>query len=417
VIGGLVAVAVALVVYQAPWGPRMIDLEVYRVGARALLSGTDIYTVLEPEAKLPFTYPVFAAVLFLPFALLPELGARILLLLLSLAALFLIVNLTVRYVRRATGASMGSELAWSVPLSVAAVAVHPVWETLNFGQVNLILTALTLVDALTGRTGRWRGVLVGIATGIKLVPGIFILYFLVTGQRRAALAAALTTLGTVAAGFVAQPKPAWDFWTDHALNPDRTGGIAYVTNQSFLGVSARLLRDPHPPRLLSLALGAAVLVAALLLARALHRHSQTLLSICVVAVASLLASPVSWSHHWVWVIPVLGTLAVWARTELATRWRWWVLGVVTTIVVSGPMQFTPKEDLRELDHTLPQQLVANSYALLAIVYLIWAFVRSRLASVRASAPSARRNPDQLPLRLHQLSADGSGAEHAWPGSR
>lgn len=378
-IGGLVAVVLALVVYQAPWGPRMIDLDVYRVGAQALLSGTDLYTVLEPEARLPFTYPVFAAVLFLPLAVLPELGARILLLLLSLSALFLIVHLTVRYVGRATGRVTGSGLAWSVPLSVASVAVHPVWETLNFGQVNLILAALVLVDTLTRWPGRWRGVLVGIATGIKLVPGVFILYFLVTGQRRAALTAALTTLGTIAVGFAVQPRPAWDFWTDHALNPGRTGEVAYVTNQSFLGVSARLLRDPHPPRALGLALGAAVLVAALALARRLHRDRQTLLSICVVAVASLLASPVSWSHHWVWAVPALGTLVIWAATQPTARWRWWVLGIVTVLVVTAPLQFTPKEDLRELDHTLAQQLVANSYALLAIAYLGWTFVRFRRA--------------------------------------
>lgn len=393
-IAGLVALAVALVVYQAPWGPRMIDLDVYRVGARALLSGTDIYTVAEPEADLPFTYPVFAAVLFLPLALLPALGARILLVLLSLSALFVIVHLTVRYVGRATGRLTGSGLAWSVPLSVAGIAVHPVWETLNFGQVNLILAALVLGDTLTRWPGRWRGVLVGIATGIKLVPGVFLLYFLVTGQRRAALTAAVTTLGTIAVGFAAQPRPAWDFWTDHALNPERTGGIAYVTNQSFLGVSARLLRDPHPPRALTVVLGGLVLVAALALARRLYRSEQVLLSICVVAVASLLASPVSWSHHWVWAIPVLGTLVIWAaRTEPTGRWRWWVFGAVTAIVVTAPMQFTPKEDLRELDHTLGQQVVANSYFLLALAYLAWATVRARRAGVRtltASPPSAPR---------------------------
>jgi len=385
VIGGLVAVAVALVMYQAPWGPDMIDLEVYRIGARALLSGTDLYTVTEPGTGLPFTYPVFAAILFLPFALLPWVAARILLLLLSFAALFVIVHLTVRLVRHGMGRRTGSLLAWSVPLSVAAIVLHPVWETLNFGQVNLILTALVLVDTITPRPGRWRGVLVGIATGIKLVPGIFIVYFLVTGQRRAALTSALTTLGTIAVGFAVQPRPAWDFWTEHALNPERTGGVAFVTNQSFLGVSARLLRDPHPPRALSLTLAVVALVVALLAAWALYRRGDLLMSVTVVGVASLLASPVSWSHHWVWAIPALGTLVAWAaEPRPAARWRWWLFGIVTAIVAVGPMQFMPKKDLRELDHTLPQQFVANVYALLAVAYLIWAFVRSRRATATTS---------------------------------
>ncbi len=390
VVVALVALGVALGLYNAPWGPNMIDLHVYRVGARSLLTGTDLYTVAEPGTGLVFTYPVFAAVLFIPFAVLPLLLARILLLVVSLSALFVIVHLTVQRVRESTGRTGGSTLAWSVPLSVAAVVVHPVWETLNFGQVNLILTALVLVDVLAvGR--RWRGVFVGIATGIKLVPGIFIVYFLVTGQRRAALTAALTTLGTIALGFAVQPEPAWDFWTSHALNPDRTGGIAYVTNQSFLGVTARLLRDPHPPRSISLALGAAVVVLALLLARRLARSGDALTAVSVVGVAALLASPVSWSHHWVWVIPCLGTLVIWAQGgQPVAAWRWWVVGVVTAIVVTGPMQFTPKEELRELDHTLPQQLIANVYALLAVAYLGWAAVRS------VRAPVSTRTVDVAP---------------------
>jgi alpha-1,2-mannosyltransferase len=91
-------------------------------------------------------------------------------------------------------------------------------------------------------------------------------------------------------------------------------------------------------------------------------------------VASLLASPISWSHHWVWAIPCLGTLAF--------RTRWWVFGLITAVVAVGPMQFMPKEQLRELHHTHPQQLVANIYALLAVAYLIYAWVRLRHAAQR-----------------------------------
>jgi alpha-1,2-mannosyltransferase len=100
-------------------------------------------------------------------------------------------------------------------------------------------------------------------------------------------------------------------------------------------------------------------------------------------VASLLASPISWSHHWVWAIPCLGTLAF--------RTRWWCFGLITAVVAVGPMQFMPKEQLRELHHTHPQQLVANVYALLAVAYLIFAWVRLRHAPERpltAPAPVA-----------------------------
>ncbi|HEY7225820.1 MAG TPA: glycosyltransferase 87 family protein [Micromonosporaceae bacterium] len=396
VVGGVVAALLAVVGFAGPWGPRMIDLEVYRAGADALRHGTDLYAASEPSTGLVFTYPVFAAMLFVPFSLLPDSLARGALTLLSLGALFVVVYLTVRHVRRArsTAGPRGTTLTWSIGLSVGAIAVHPVWETLTFGQVNVILAAMVMVDLLTTRTGRWRGVLVGIAAGIKLVPGIFIVYLLVTGQRRSALYAALSTLATVLIGFAVQPGPQWAFWTRYVRDPDRTGGIAYVTNQSFLGVSARLLRDPHPPGALSLALGVFVLVVALLLAARLTRAGDAFTAVTVVAVASLLASPVSWSHHWVWVVPCLGTLVVWARTGRPGAWRWWVLGVVAAIVASGPMQFTPKEQLRELHDTLPQQFVANIYALLALVFLGWLAVRTLRTADRsvtvspASAPTA-----------------------------
>ena len=189
---GAIAAALIIAAFAAPWGSRMIDLEVYRVGASALLEGKDLYTVSEPASGLVFTYPVFAAVVFTPFAVVSTPVAQIAILTLSLVALWSIVHLTVLAVRSAVGAARGSALAWSVPLSVMAVAAHPVLETLLFGQINLILTALVLADVLPRDRGRARGVLVGIAAGIKLVPGIFIIYFLVTGQRRAAVTALLT---------------------------------------------------------------------------------------------------------------------------------------------------------------------------------------------------------------------------------
>lgn len=402
IIVGLLAAAAVTIGLAGPWGLRMIDLEVYRIGADALLRGTDIYSVAEPSTGLVFTYPVFAAILFVPFAVLPVLAGRVVLTVLSLAALFVIVYLTVGHVGSGHVSSnhdrgdrpVRTAVAWAVPLSVLAVGLHPVWETLTFAQVNLILTALVLVDVLSHRTGRWRGVLVGIAAGIKIVPGLFILYFLVTGQRRAALTSALATLGTIAAGFAVQPGPSWDFWTHHAFTPSRTGQVAYVTNQSLVGVAARLLRDPDPPRLLGITLGIAALVVALLLARAWYRRGDVLLAVSVTGVGALLASPVSWSHHWVWAIPALGTLAAWAMsTRPAAAWRWWLFGLAAAIVAVGPMQFTPKGHLRELQHTVPQQLAANVYAGLAIAYLVWAIVRSRQPAVSrltASGPSAPR---------------------------
>jgi alpha-1,2-mannosyltransferase len=370
VAAGTLAAAVIVVLFAAPWGSQMLDLEVYRLGASTLLHGGDVYSAVYPGTDLVFTYPIFAAILFVPFAVVPTAMAHAVVIAGSLAALWVIVHLTVREVRGPRNALM-----WTVPIALVAITAHPVLQTLLFGQINLVLVALVLTDVLANQ-GRWRGALVGIATGIKLVPGAFIIYFLVTGQRRAAAVSALTTAATIGLGFAVAPAASWAYWSNYAFNADRVGGIAYVTNQSILGISARVLRDPHPPRALTLGLSAVVIVAAILIARRLYYHGERLAAVGVVAVGALLASPISWSHHWVWFIPCVGAMVPWAGRS---RWRWAALITGTAVVWSGPMQYMPKAGLRELHHTLPQEIVANIYGPLAVAFLVWAALATRSA--------------------------------------
>jgi alpha-1,2-mannosyltransferase len=364
---GMLAAVVVIGLFLGPWGPRMLDLSVYRMGASTLLHGGDIYSAVLPGTDLVFTYTIFAAILFAPFALLPTVVAHVAVLVVSLVALWVVLDLTVR------ARGVQRSLPWSVPLALVAVAAHPVIQTLQFGQINLVIVALVLADVLPQRRGRWRGVLVGIAAGIKLVPGVFIVYFLVTGQRRAAIVSALTAAGTVALGFAVAPTSSWEYWTKYAFDADRVGGIAYVTNQSILGIAARVLREPHPPAALVLALSALVMIAAILIGRRLHQLGDRLAAVGAVAVGSLLASPISWSHHWVWFIPCVAAMLPWAGRS---RWRWAALILGTAIIWTGPMQYMPKTGLRELHHTLPQEIVANIYGPVAIAFLVWAASRA-----------------------------------------
>jgi alpha-1,2-mannosyltransferase len=65
--------------------------------------------------------------------------------------------------------------AVALPVSLL---LEPVWETLQFGQLNLRLMALIALDGLVERP-RWpRGMLVGIAAAIELTPAAFVLFFL-----------------------------------------------------------------------------------------------------------------------------------------------------------------------------------------------------------------------------------------------
>ncbi|WP_432968771.1 glycosyltransferase 87 family protein [Dactylosporangium sp. CA-233914] len=371
----------------SPLGSSMIDLKVYRMGGTALLHGSDLYALALPGSGLAFTYPPFSAVLFIPYAAVPLPVARVASLVVSAVALWGLVHLTVVHVLRRLG-STAPPLRWSAPLALVATTAHPVFATLLYGQVNLWTTALVLVDVLLVR-GRFRGTLVGVATGVKLVSGLFVVYFLVTRQFRAAGNAFLSFLATVAVGFAVLPRGSYDYWTALIFDPDRVGGITYVTNQSILGAAARLLRDPHPPSALTLSLSAIAAVAALVVARRYHHDGDPFTAVCLVATGSLLASPISWSHHWVWMIPALGVLLVWAR-ERGGWWRWAVLGATTAILWAGAMSFMPKAGLRELHHTLPQQIVTNLYFALAVAFLVWSALPLRRATVSHRRGAMRR---------------------------
>jgi alpha-1,2-mannosyltransferase len=297
---GLAALnAVVLTCFLAPPGfwlslPR-IDLEVYRLGTEVWLAGGDLYGLLPPTSTgyLPFTYPPFAAVLFTPFAVVPYPLAGAALTLLSVAALVVVIVVVLRALGVRPAVPL---LAALVPL---ALLLEPVRATLFYGQVNLVLMAAVVLDCLVRRP-RWpRGVLVGLAAAVKLTPAAFVLFFLLRGDRRAAVTAVVSFLGAVAVGFALNPGGSVRYWTDLVFDPTRIGAPATATNQSLTGLLSRLGVEPGG---LWLVLAFAVVGVGALAVRRLTDPVEVLgLNAFVV----LLASPVSWSHHWVWCVPAL----------------------------------------------------------------------------------------------------------------
>ena len=90
------------------------------------------------------------------------------------------------------------------------------------------------------RGRRWAGVGIGLATAIKLTPGVFILYLLVTRRWRAAA----TAIGAAAAATLVAaalfPDQSREFWTSALWDTNRVGILEYVSNQSLRGLLARL---------------------------------------------------------------------------------------------------------------------------------------------------------------------------------
>lgn len=288
------------------WAQYRIDLDVYRLGARALLDGTTLYGPGFPTTgfglDLPFIYPPLAAVLFVPLAVIPMPVASFVVTVTSgLLALWLYAQTQ----RLLDASSHGWWLAAAVPV---VLVLDPVRMTLMLGQVNILLLAVVAIDTMGGADRRSRGVLVGLAAAVKLTPLVFVVWFLIRGDRRAAATAGATFVGATVLGHLIAPAESVQYWTTQLFRLDPMLSPATIGNQNLRAVAERLGLDPPGATALWLVLAAGTAVLAVVAARRCVRAGEPLLGVLMIAIGGLLVSPISWSHHWVWALPVLPML-------------------------------------------------------------------------------------------------------------
>lgn len=303
-----------------------VDYGVYSGIGRLVLGGEALYDQLivgELVHGLPFVYPPFAALILTPLSWLAEPSGLWLWTFLNALAL---VGITVIALRargwRLTGA--GSGLALSVLVGVF-VLFNVSAQHLVFGQINFILVLLCLYDFTRTTRGRLpRGVLIGIAAGLKLTPLLLIGFFAATGRWRELRVSAATFGATVLVGAVLLPRSTVEFFTAELLGlssvVELDGNFATSGNSSIQGVAQRWF-GTHDLLLLAPVL-AIIAAAAFWSAHRALRADQPVLAASVLGVAMCLLSPVSWLHHWAWVYPAVIMLFGRGRwsTTLATGW-------------------------------------------------------------------------------------------------
>ncbi|MHB8188573.1 MAG: glycosyltransferase 87 family protein [Dermatophilaceae bacterium] len=333
-----------------------VDLDVYTRGAQAIVAWAPLY---EPHAGvLPFTYSPFAAVFFTPLHLLNSTGARWVFTLGSLVSYLLaagVIGWRLRLSRRRL-----------VLVALAGMAFEPFVRTILLGQVNLYLMALVVVDCLVMRSSH-RGWLVGLAAGIKVVPGVFVLYFVLQRDWRSALRAACGFLVTVVIGAIVAPQDSLRYWSGGLFGISRWGPVAVVDgkNQSLIGQLARLSQDPSPLMVTALVLSASGLVLGLAAAHRQVRIGDDVAALTAVALGGLLASPLSWTHHWVWGVPAVMVLV--SRRHWVTAW---LLGLVFAAGSARGVTLQPAQE----SLTLLQQMASATYVAAGTgLLVIWAF--------------------------------------------
>jgi alpha-1,2-mannosyltransferase len=347
------AVLVFALVYQP------FDLAIYLWGGRAVTHGLQLYAV-QVRGNW-FTYPPFAAALFTPLSLLPPVVVGVAWDLGSVAALAWSARACLRL------AGYQPAAAVTAAVTAAALLLEPVYHTLYLGQVNVILLALVLADLRRVQQGRPAGIGIGLAAAIKLIPGLFIVFLLATRRVRDAVTASAVFAACAAAGYAINPAASRLYWTRLF---DDTGRVSatYISNQTPYAALARILGGTSHVGPWYLAISAALGLAGLTAAARLAARRDWLAAAALTGVTSLLVSPISWTHHWVWALPALLTLLTRAATPAARL----TTAAAYALFITAPMWFTPwANDSAQLGFHWALTLAANSFLLAGLAYLTW----------------------------------------------
>ncbi|MGK5444950.1 glycosyltransferase 87 family protein [Micromonospora sp. URMC 105] len=388
---GVVALAVAVTAFLSVAAVRhgFFDLKVY-YGALTFWvhDHGEIYDYLKPGTQYGFTYPPFAALVMLPMAYLPWWAAITVSVAASVAVSAVLIWWLLDPVARRAGWTRWFALA--VALCLAA-AFEPMRETINFGQVNMLLLFLVALDLLRllPRGSRWAGVGIGLATAIKLTPGVFILYLLVTRRWRAAITSMAAAAGVTLLAAALFPDASREFWTTSLWNTGRVGELAFVSNQSLRGVVARL--DPqHPSTVAWLLLVLATLAVWAWRSRAAVAAGDEATGLALTGALMCLVSPVTWVHHLVWLIPALILLvdnAVAAPAAGTRRRALAAFAVVAYGLLISRIVWAWEKDFTGVDGFLG----SNTYVWISLALLVLLPIR-RWAVPAAAGPAGRPDP-------------------------
>ncbi len=288
------------------------DFTVYRDAAINMLHGGATYRAHFTSVHLNFTYPPFALLLLSVLTLPSPFVVLAIWWLLSSVVLVVIVIVVLNALTELPRRTV-------VPMALviggaSCLLLEPVRNSMAFGQINFFLMLAIVADVLVVRSPR-RGVLAGLAAAIKLTPLLYVAYFAVIRSRASVVRILGTLAVATAVAWIVLPSDSVLFWFHQAFSPGHKGGAMGTANQSWFGLVGHFSSTLGSSiAIVWLVLSAATLALGLDVAKRYVTSARPVEALLALALTELLVSPISWTHHWSWMIllPVI-MIAKWRQ--------------------------------------------------------------------------------------------------------
>lgn len=385
-----------------------VDMTIYREGVQAFLDGRPVYSepMLAGDIALPFIYPPFGALAMVPLAsrgISHDTAGNIMIV---LSDLLLVACLYFCF--RAVLAPRHRRLLLPITSVTWAVALffEPIDLNNSFAQINVVIMALVVFDLVPRKRWLPQGWLIGLAAAIKITPLAMLLYPLLKKDVRTILTAAASAIIATAVAAAVRWDAFVDFFTVKLLamgtGDDFGVGTDYQSNSSIKGVVQRLypsLESATDHATLTsvvwLALTLITIAAGAWAMRLFMRRDLNVEAWLIGSLVMLLISPVSWSHHWVWLALVV---PVFAYRAWIYRHSTWVSGALlatlatwTVLMVTVPPKWWFGDQIDVYGMPLEFKLVVDDYVwfalLTAVLFVI--VVRRRLPMPTPTPPTPK----------------------------
>lgn len=326
--------------------PPLADLHARYRNAHTILVHGDLYRYQHGA----FTYPPVTGYLFVPFR---AIGWPATAVTWTVANMVVLAALLAMVLWKWFGvAKADAWLASAAGLAPAMVfALFPFRSLLFWGQLGLFLLFVVFVDLFVVPR-RFRGMLIGAATAVKLLPALFVIWLLARRDVPAVVRVGATFLVLTVLAALLWPHASAQYWfhilpsgKDVSMVSDPThlstahgqwyDGVGKVDNQSIRGMLGRppfRLPGTMPWALLALV----TLVAGAYTTVRFLGQRRELAAFVVLSCTTVLISPVSWVHYSVFAgLAPFVALLEWRRDRVLA-----IASIVLTVAMCANLEDT-----------------------------------------------------------------------------